>query len=334
MFESPFRRSLPALLLAIPLVSFAADHAVRADASAHGVLSASAITDKDFNTVTCDAPLQGDLCIRVHCPACGGAYGAPATQAFAFTLPDSVLPAGYGQCTINDLNPFVVLSQSQVGDLADVAFDRNGAGGHVLFVPGGSCGSTLDATFDDSATTAADACPATGGLVLRSHDGTLSALDDTSTDATWSVSIDNKGPSTGTVSDFGFAADISCAVKPGQSPGCTPDANTVCLNNGRFKVTATFQAPNAAVGDAHAIALTTDTGWMWFFNAANVEMVVKVLNGCGVNNRYWVFAGGLTNVRVVLTVEDTVKHLTRTYVNPQRTAFQPIQDTRAFATCP
>ena len=63
--------------------------------------------------------------------------------------------------------------------------------------------------------------------------------------------------------------------------------------------------------------------------------LVKVLNGCGVNNHYWVFAGGLTNVRVVLTVEDTVAHVTHTnYVNPQGTAYAPIQDTSAFATCP
>ena len=36
----------------------------------------------------------------------------------------------------------------------------------------------------------------------------------------------------------------------------------------------------------------------WFFQAENVEAVVKVLNGCGINDRYWVFAGGLTDVKV------------------------------------
>ena len=45
-------------------------------------------------------------------------------------------------------------------------------------------------------------------------------------------------------------------------------------------------------------------------------------------------AGGLTDVNVVLTVTDTMTGLVRTYVNPQGTAFQPIQDTSAFATCP
>ena len=48
----------------------------------------------------------------------------------------------------------------------------------------------------------------------------------------------------------------------------------------------------------------------------------------------WVFAGGLTSVRVELRVTDTQKGQTRTYVNPQGAAFQPIQDTSAFSTCP
>ncbi len=62
-------------------------------------------------------------------------------------------------------------------------------------------------------------------------------------------------------------------------------------------------------------------------------MVTKVVTGCPVNNRYWVFAGGLTNVNVVMTVTDTQTGTVKTYVNPQGTAFQPIQDTNAFA-CP
>jgi hypothetical protein len=82
------------------------------------------------------------------------------------------------------------------------------------------------------------------------------------------------------------------------------------------------------------VKLTSDSGYLWFFGSANIEAVVKVLDGCGTNNRYWVFAGGLTNVRVVLKVTDTMTGLIKKYVNPQGTAFQPIQDVSAFATCP
>jgi hypothetical protein len=47
-----------------------------------------------------------------------------------------------------------------------------------------------------------------------------------------------------------------------------------------------------------------------------------------------VFAAGLTDVETELTVTDTVAGGTRRYHNAAGTAFQPVQDTDAFATCP
>jgi hypothetical protein len=49
-----------------------------------------------------------------------------------------------------------------------------------------------------------------------------------------------------------------------------------------------------------------------------------------VNSRKWVFAAGMTNVNVVLTVTDTVTGATRTYENPLNTPFAPVQDVAAF----
>ena len=117
------------------------------------------------------------------------------------------------------------------------------------------------------------------------------------------------------------------------SSSCVPDATTLCLNNGRFRVRATWRLRNGQSGAGNMIPLTSDTGYFWFFDPANVEVVVKVLNACTRGN-YWVFASGLTNVQVTLTVTDTQSGVTRTYQNPQGTPFQPIQDTRAFSTCP
>ena len=82
------------------------------------------------------------------------------------------------------------------------------------------------------------------------------------------------------------------------------------------------------------MALTPDSGYFWFFDPANVELTVKVLNGCAVNNHYWVFAAGLTNVNVVLTVTDTQTGQTKSYTNPQGRTYLTILDTGAFATCP
>jgi hypothetical protein len=115
--------------------------------------------------------------------------------------------------------------------------------------------------------------------------------------------------------------------------GAAP-AQALFLRNGRFKVEATWRLSNGTAGDGKPVQLTADTGYFWFFAASNVEAVIKVLDGCELNNRFWVFAGGLTNVRVDLKVTDTLRGTTRTYTNPQGLAFQPIQDTNAFTTCP
>ena len=82
------------------------------------------------------------------------------------------------------------------------------------------------------------------------------------------------------------------------------------------------------------IPITGDTGGFWFFNPSSLEVIVKVLNGCAFNSRYWTFAAGLTNVQVVVTVTDTQTGKAQIYSNPQGTPFEPIQDTSAFAPCP
>lgn len=122
------------------------------------------------------------------------------------------------------------------------------------------------------------------------------------------------------------------AAPPGPAP-CTADATTLCLNNGRFEVKAAWATPAGDSGPGHAAPLTADTGTFWFFAQANVEVVIKVLDACGYNSRFWVYAGGLTNVQVTLTVRDSRTGDVRTYTNPQGKAFQPIQDTDAFPGC-
>jgi hypothetical protein len=137
-------------------------------------------------------------------------------------------------------------------------------------------------------------------------------------------------------SQFGaYTLVLQCSAAP--PPGsCTANATTLCLNNGRFRVQSTYTTSTGQTGPGMAVSQTSDTGLFWFFSANNIEVIIKVLNACtfAAGPRYWVFAGGLTNVQVVLTVTDTSNGMTRNYTNPQSTAFAPIQDTDAFATCP
>lgn len=121
----------------------------------------------------------------------------------------------------------------------------------------------------------------------------------------------------------------------GGSVPCVVSPTQLCLNGGRFAVTAAWEKPDGTTGAGNGVGLTGDSGYFWFFDEANIEMVIKVLNGCGINSAYWVFAAGLTNVSVHLTVTDSETGAVFTSDNPQGTAFVPIQATTAFeASCP
>lgn len=152
-------------------------------------------------------------------------------------------------------------------------------------------------------------------------------------DTRWNNDVLNPAFASLKASDFEV---IQLGWKPSSTPppgSCVPGDTRLCLTGGRFQVEAQWTA-NGSSGAGHAIPLTSDTGYFWFFADTNVEMVIKVLDACAYNQRFWVYAGGLTNVKVHLTVTDTRSGAVKTFDNPQGTAFRPIQDTSAFATCP
>jgi hypothetical protein len=115
---------------------------------------------------------------------------------------------------------------------------------------------------------------------------------------------------------------------------CTPSASTVCLNNNRFAVSVNFKTPDGKPGTGQAIKYTEDTALFWFFSASNIEMVLKVLNACGLNSRYWVYGAASTDVEYTITVTDTKTQTTKTYSHPPGSAAPAITDGNAFATCP
>jgi ELWxxDGT repeat protein len=110
---------------------------------------------------------------------------------------------------------------------------------------------------------------------------------------------------------------------------CQASAQHLCLNNNRFTLAVAWKDFQGHTGTGTAVPLTGDTGTFWFFNAANVELVVKILDGRPVNNKFWLFYGALSNVEYTLTVTDTETGTTRTYTNPSG-RFASVADTNAF----
>ncbi len=106
----------------------------------------------------------------------------------------------------------------------------------------------------------------------------------------------------------------------------------LCLNGNRFRAEAVFKVGPTS-GVARAASLTPDTGTFWFFDPANIELAVKVLDGRSLNRHFWVFYGALSNVDYTLTVTDTRTGAEKSYHNPNG-AFASAGDTTAFPAAP
>jgi ELWxxDGT repeat protein len=121
---------------------------------------------------------------------------------------------------------------------------------------------------------------------------------------------------------------IDSRVAPVTGP-CLPTAERLCLNGGRFSVEANWKDFQGKTGTGKATVLTNDTGWFWFFDPANVEVMIKVLDGTSLNGKHWVFYGALSSVEYTITVTDTQTGMQRTYQNPSGT-LASVADTGAF----
>src|SRR6202030_4038720 len=100
-------------------------------------------------------------------------------------------------------------------------------------------------------------------------------------------------------------------------------AGSLCLFDARFTVSADFKFANGDQGLPRAVPLGdgNSSGYYWFFDVNNPEVMVKLINGCAVNGHYWFFAAGLTNLEVEILIMDAQTGARRVYTNPANTAF-------------
>jgi hypothetical protein len=265
------------------------------------------------------------LCLALALPA---AAFAQATSPKAAAI-EAVAPRPAATCSVS--TPITCgQTISDMLDPTDCKLDDGTAVNYYTFSGTNSEAITATLTSPDFAPVISllDPLGHTKTANFANSPGTVQLPFSLDSTGTWTLSANNNSS---TFQTGNYTINLTCGSS---APGCVPNDTTLCVENGRFSVKATFDAGHGNAGDAHAVALTGDTGYLWFFAAANVEAVVKVLNGCSLNSKWWVFAGGLTNVAVTLTVTDTKTGTVKTYNNPAKTTFQPIQDTSAFATCP
>lgn len=102
---------------------------------------------------------------------------------------------------------------------------------------------------------------------------------------------------------------------------CVANSTTACLSgNFQVRINGPF-GPAATVGAFSKLSAT----FGFFGSTSNWEVLVKVLNGCAINNHYWVFAGDATSQSYSISVVNKNNGDARIY-GPSC----PLTDTTAF----
>ena len=112
---------------------------------------------------------------------------------------------------------------------------------------------------------------------------------------------------------------------------CVPGPETVCLQDSRYAVTVEWRDGAGGSGAGRVVhAGTNDSGMFSFFDRANWEVLIKVLDGCSANGQVWVFGGSTTDLGYVIRVTDTATGAVKEYRNEPGTAAAAITDVAAF----
>lgn len=130
------------------------------------------------------------------------------------------------------------------------------------------------------------------------------------------------------------------------SQACLSDATTACLGGDRFQIEVAYDtlgasfvpaAADSPSGSAEVVvegAFPSDSAAPFsFYDSEQIDAVVRVLNGCAVNNRLWIFIAASTDSATTVSITDTATGDTVEYTNPAGQAFDPVLDTTAFETC-
>ncbi|HXO26890.1 MAG TPA: hypothetical protein VOA80_06075 [Thermoanaerobaculia bacterium] len=103
-------------------------------------------------------------------------------------------------------------------------------------------------------------------------------------------------------------------LQPGAGSGpCKPDKFTLCLMSKRFRVQVAWTNQfDGSSGSGLVIPSTDSTGFFYFTDPSNYELIVKILNFAPVIK---VFYGELTDLQFAITVTDTSNGTAKTYRN-------------------
>ncbi len=135
---------------------------------------------------------------------------------------------------------------------------------------------------------------------------------------------------------FSRSAAFTLADPPpaGSMTGCAADETVAALGGG-YDVRACFETPSGARMDASNYHLEASaSGLLYFFDRDNVEVLVKVLDGCAVNGHRWVFVAPVTDLAFNLEIVERATGRRFVHRNPKGLTAEPRSDTAAFPCQP
>lgn len=263
--------------------------------------------------------------LSLSTPGGGATLGSPA--AATLTIQDNDDPTG---------SPGTLRLSGATLSVAE------GAGTATLSVvrEGGTTGAvSVDyATANGGALAGSDYVAASGTINFGAGDGAaktidVALVDDGVEEAPESFTVALSGVDGGAA--LGNPSSATVTIGDDDFPTvCVEDQHTLCLNNDRFRVRTTWTDFEGHTGQAFALPYTADSGFFYFFDAANLEILIKVLNACNPFERYWVYFAVASNVEYRVEVVDVHAGQVKTYFNPAGNYAPATGDNDAFATCP
>lgn len=115
-----------------------------------------------------------------------------------------------------------------------------------------------------------------------------------------------------------------------EGEGCVATPERLCLMQNRFGVEVSWTNYQSVSGSGIARPLTSDSGLFWFFSPANLELLVKMVDGCAFNGHYWVYAAATTDVEYHLRFTESASGAFRTFDNTLGTASPAFTSIEAF----
>ncbi len=112
---------------------------------------------------------------------------------------------------------------------------------------------------------------------------------------------------------------------------CDATSHARCLRDSRYAVRLDWWTTDGEVSPAEVVHVgTDDSGLFRFFDRDNWEVLIKVLNGCSINENVWVFGASTTTLGYRIEITDTATGAAKEYRNEPGVMAPAITDAKAF----